>query len=140
MKSKAIILVCLYSLLGLGLTNLFAPTEAKAYPDREDPGKQGDGDYQIGPEYTVDPDLKDRGNPKGKSFEFSMALADSKIFRGDDPTLQPQKKPVRQVRKVFVYVPAAYKDRQPITTGYSPASALRQHLRPKAITTDSSSA
>jgi enterochelin esterase-like enzyme len=39
-----------------------------------------------------------------------MALADSKIFRGDDSTLQPEKKPVRRTRRVYVYVPAAYKD------------------------------
>jgi enterochelin esterase-like enzyme len=63
----------------------------------------------IGPDYKIDPDLTDRGNPKGRNFEFSMRLADSKIFRGDDPTLSP-KKPVRQQRKIFVYVPAAYKD------------------------------
>ncbi len=70
----------------------------------------GDGDYKIGPQYKLDPDLTDRGNPKGKSFEFSMLLADSKIFRGDDPTLQPEKKPVRKERRIYVYVPAAYKD------------------------------
>ncbi len=35
----------------------------------------------IGPEYRIDPDLTDKGNPKGKRFEFSMKLADSKIFR-----------------------------------------------------------
>ena len=75
-----------------------------------DPGSSGDGDYQAGPDYKIDPDLTDRGNPKGKSFEFSMALAQSKIFRGDDPTLQPEKKAVRKERKIFVYVPAAYKD------------------------------
>jgi iron(III)-enterobactin esterase len=73
----------------------------------------GDGDYQIGPQYKLDPDLTDRGNPKGKSFEFSMLLADSKIFRGDDPTLQPEKKPVRKERRIYVYVPAAYKDGAP---------------------------
>jgi enterochelin esterase family protein len=73
----------------------------------------GDGDYQIGPPYKLDPDLTDRGNPKGKSFEFSMLLADSKIFRGDDPTLQPEKKPVRKERRIYVYVPAAYKDGAP---------------------------
>lgn len=72
-------------------------------------GKEGNGDHVIGPDYQVDPDLKDNGNPKGQSFEFSMALADSKIFKGDDPTLEPKKK-VRKARKIFVYVPAAYKD------------------------------
>jgi iron(III)-enterobactin esterase len=75
----------------------------------ENPGKVGNGNVVIGPEYSVDPDLTDRGNPKGKLFEFSMKLADSKIFRGDDSTLDP-KKEVRVERKIFVYVPAAYKD------------------------------
>jgi iron(III)-enterobactin esterase len=38
-----------------------------------------------------------------------MRLADSKIFRGDDATLD-RRKEVRESRKIFVYVPAAYKD------------------------------
>jgi enterochelin esterase-like enzyme len=67
------------------------------------------GNVVIGPEYTIDPDLKDQKNPKGKSFEFSLPLADSKIFPGTDTTLDP-KKPVREKRKIFVYVPAAYQD------------------------------
>ena len=75
----------------------------------ENPGKPGNGNFTIGPDYKIDPDLTDKGNPKGKAFEFSMKLADSKIFRGDDSTLDP-KKPVRKQRKIFVYVPAAYKD------------------------------
>src|SRR5947209_4777897 len=77
----------------------------------DDPGKEGDGNFTIGPEYKVDPDVTDKGNPKGKSFEFVMPLADSKIFRGDDKTLDPVKKPVKKERKITVYVPAAYKDR-----------------------------
>src|SRR5262245_46780204 len=75
----------------------------------EHPGSEGNGNVVIGPDYKIDPVLTDRGNPKGKSFEFSMPLADSRIFRGDDSTLDP-KKPVRKERKIFVYVPAAYKD------------------------------
>lgn len=75
----------------------------------EEPRTEGNGDIVIGPEYRLDPDLTDRGNPKGKSFEFTMKLADSKIFRGDDVTLDP-KKMVRKERKIFVYVPAAYLD------------------------------
>jgi iron(III)-enterobactin esterase len=39
-----------------------------------------------------------------------MKLADSKIFRGDDKTLEPDKKPVRTERKISVYIPAAYQD------------------------------
>lgn len=69
----------------------------------------GHGDFEVGPNYMTDPDLTDRGNPKGKSFEFEMPLAESHIFRGDDTTLDP-KKNVRISRKVFVYVPAAYED------------------------------
>ncbi|MEA3197310.1 MAG: hypothetical protein QOF32_1362, partial [Gammaproteobacteria bacterium] len=76
----------------------------------ENPGKEGDGNFTIGPEYKVDSDLTDRGNPKGKSFEFLMPLAESKIFPGDDKTLDPAKKPVKKERKITVYVPAAYQD------------------------------
>jgi enterochelin esterase family protein len=38
-----------------------------------------------------------------------MRLADSNIYRGDDPTLDSRKN-VRKERKIFVYVPAAYQD------------------------------
>ncbi len=75
----------------------------------ENPGSEGDGEFTVGPEYTSDKDLADFGNPKGKFFEFALKLADSKIFRGDDKTLEPDKKPVRTERKIFVYVPAAYR-------------------------------
>lgn len=75
----------------------------------EKPGTEGNGNVVIGPDYKIDPDLTDKGNPKGKSFEFLMRLADSKIFPGTDTTLDP-KKQVRKERKISVYVPAAYKD------------------------------
>ncbi len=84
-----------------------APTKTSAKPTLKH--LVGDGNFEIGPEYTTDPDLTDQGNRKGKSFEFEMPLADSKIFRGDDTTLDPKKK-VRTARKIFVYVPAAYQD------------------------------
>ncbi len=91
----------------LGTTSLYS-LAAGAYT--ESPGTEGDGSITIGPEYGTDPDLTDKGNPKGKAFEFAMPLAESKIFKGDDHTLNPEKKPVRKERKIFVYVPAAYKD------------------------------
>ena len=69
----------------------------------------GNGNYTIGPDYRIDPDLTDRGNPAGRLFEFSMKLADSAIFPGTDTTLDPRKE-VRKERKIFVYVPAAYVD------------------------------
>jgi len=91
-------------LVGFATTALHA---AGAYT--ENPGTGGDGNYTIGPEYTIAPELTDLDNPKGRNFEFTMRLADSKIFRGDDSTLN-SKKPVRTERKVFVYVPAAYQN------------------------------
>ena len=75
----------------------------------ESPGTEGNGNFRIGPDYEIDPDLTDQGNPKGMYFEFSMRLADSKIFRGDDSTLDT-KKDVREQRKILVYIPAAYQD------------------------------
>ena len=96
--------VRMISLLAL----LVSLTSAAA--DRQDAGTEGNGKHTVGPEYKIDPDLTDQGNPKGKQFEFIMPLADSKIFRGDDPTLEPQKKAVRKERKIFVYVPAGYRD------------------------------
>jgi enterochelin esterase family protein len=89
---------------------LMVHTANTAEPPAENPGAEGDGSFTVGPEYKIDRDLTDLGNPKGKSFEFKMALAESKIFRGDDGTLEPDKKPVRTERKIFVYVPATYKD------------------------------
>lgn len=67
----------------------------------------GDGNSEIGPSYTTDPDLTDQQKPKGKKFTFSMKLADSAIFKGDDETLT---KPVNATRSITVYVPAQYKD------------------------------
>lgn len=79
----------------------------------ESPGKEGDGIFSVGPEYKMDRDLTDLGNPKGKSFDFKMKLADSKIFRGDDKTLEPDKKGVRMERSISIYIPSAYRDGTP---------------------------
>src|SRR6266487_1140497 len=88
----------------IGLIGMLAHAAKAAESYTENPGTEGEGKCTIGP------DLTDCGNPKGKYFEFTMRLADSKIFRGDDSTLEPEKKPVRTERKIFVYVPAAYQD------------------------------
>jgi iron(III)-enterobactin esterase len=81
-------------------------------PPLPDPGPEGDGDFEVGPTYTTQPDLTDRGAPKGRAFEFSMALADSDIFDGTDATLDPGK-PVNAMRRISVYVPAEYEDGTP---------------------------
>lgn len=96
-------------------------------------GTEGNGHHTVGPEYHVDPDLTDRGNPKGRQFEFSLPLASSRIFRGDDPTLEPAKKAVRKERRIFVYIPAAYRDGQPapvlvIHDGPGPLNLVRHAL------------
>ena len=97
------------TLFSVALIGLLVVSSATAQEKPEHPGTEGNGDVVIGPEYKTDIDLTDRANPKGKQFEFSMKLADSKIFKGDDSTLEPKKK-VREQRKIFVYIPAAYKD------------------------------
>lgn len=100
----------------------------------------GDGNFVIGPDYQLDPDLTDRGNTKGKSFEFTMPLADSKIFPGTDTTLDPNKD-VRKERKIFVYIPAAYKDgtKAPILVtmdGPSQLNLVRNALDNLTVSTD----
>jgi enterochelin esterase-like enzyme len=101
--------VWMFCLLAIALVLLSASPSLADENYVENPGTDGNGNHVIGPEYKIDPNLTDRGNPKGQYFEFSMRLADSKIFRGDDSTLNPTKT-VRKERKIFVYVPAAYKD------------------------------
>ena len=64
---------CFLFICLVGLSSSAAICEEKA-------GKEGNGNAVIGPDYKIDPDLTDKGNPKGKSFEFSMRLADSKYF------------------------------------------------------------
>jgi enterochelin esterase-like enzyme len=125
----------------MSLIGLLAPGGKAAESYAEHPGTEGDGKYTIGPDYKIDPDLTERGNPKGKSFEFTMRLADSKIFRGDDSTLEPEKKAVKKERKIFVYVPAAYQDgtRAPILIihdGPGPLNLVRNALDNLTISKD----
>lgn len=105
-RFRSLCTCCLWSIVFVGWA---AGPACPAEDYTEDPGTEGNGNVVVGPEYAVDPDLTDRGNPQGTQFEFSMKLADSEIFPGDDDTLDPRK-PVRTERKVFVYVPAAYQE------------------------------
>src|SRR6266516_4188529 len=107
MSNRRIFTACARCFATMSLIGLLAQA-AESY--RENPGTEGEGKHTIGPEYKIDPDLTDRGNPKGKYFEFTMRLAVSKITSVDDSTLEPEKKPVRKERAIFVYVPAAYQD------------------------------
>ncbi len=92
-------------------TEAGTPTDGATFPIG-DPGTVGDGDLMISPPYTTQPDLTDKGNPKGKSFHFTMSSAQSQIFKGDDTTLLAANQHVF-MRGVDVYVPALYQDGTP---------------------------
>ena len=74
-----------------------------------DPGSEGDGDFTVGPDYTMSPDLMDQGAPEGRDFSFTMDSNDSAIFRGEDTTLSAQNQHPF-TRQVSVYIPAEYVD------------------------------
>jgi enterochelin esterase family protein len=88
-----------------------AATEGPTFPIG-DPGTTGDGDLTINPPYATQPDLMDKGNPKGKSFHFVMSSAQSQLYKGDDPTLLAANMHTF-MRGIDVYVPAAYQDGTP---------------------------
>ena len=73
-------MACARCFATMSLIGLLAHGARAAEAYTEHPGTEGKGKYTIGPDYKIDPDLTDRGNPKGKYFEFTMRLADSKIF------------------------------------------------------------
>lgn len=99
------------SLSGVFLSALstVAITATPLWAQDERLATNANGDFEVGPHYAIAKELTDLGAPKGKSFEFSMRLADSEIFKGTDKTLDPSKE-VRTERKIFVYVPAKYID------------------------------
>jgi len=101
-----------------------------------DPGSDGDGDSTVGPTYTTQPDLGSKGNPRGKTFTYSVT---SKIFDGTDPTLT--KTPVAVTRTIQAYVPAMYKDGTPapvliIQDGPGPLSQVTNALDNLTPSTD----
>jgi enterochelin esterase-like enzyme len=77
-----------------------------------DPGNEGDGDFMVGPTYTTQKELTDQGNPKGKTFQFTMPLSASAFYTGKDPALDANK-PAITTRQISVYVPAQYQDGTP---------------------------
>ena len=107
LRNPKILSGCTFCLMTVMLGMMANSVRSEDYT--ENSGAEGNGNHVVGPEYRIDPDLTDKGNPKGRYFEFSMRLAASRIFRGDDSTLDSSK-PVRKERKISVYVPAAYKD------------------------------
>jgi hypothetical protein len=51
----------------LALAGFASLNAAETYT--ENPGKQGDGAFEVGPEYKLDSDLTDKGDAKGKTLE-----------------------------------------------------------------------
>ena len=98
---------------------------AKELPDGSLPPATADGNFMIGPTYTVPADEGVRGStiPKGDVIEFTMSSAHSKIYLGiareantfgtADPS-DPAKlvvttsHPAPYTRKIAVYVPKQY--------------------------------
>lgn len=106
-----------------------------------DVSPEGDGDFEVGPTYTKDPNLTDQQKPKGKKFSFSMSSADSAIYKGDDATLsKPANKQVWN-RSITVYVPALYKDGDEaavlvIQDGPGPIDSISRALDNLTVSTD----
>lgn len=91
-----------------------ASADAGRDAQTRDPGTMGDGDFTVGPSYTKDSDLTDKGATKGRSFggsdsPITLRSSDSKIFNGSDSTLLSQNQHAF-TRNVQVYVPARYRD------------------------------
>jgi enterochelin esterase-like enzyme len=109
-----------------------AGSDAGADGGVRDPGTEGDGDFTIGPDYAMSPDLTDQGAPKGRSFTFTMDSSDSEIFRGEDSTLLPQHQHAF-TRRIDVYVPDRYQPGTPapiliIQDGPGPLGLVRNAL------------
>lgn len=109
-----------------------------------DVNPEGDGDSDVGPIYTKDPDLTDQGKTKGKKFSFTMHSADSKVFKGDDATLSKPPKAGKENgfdRNITVYVPALYKDGTEapvlvIQDGPGPIDSISRALDNLTVSTD----
>jgi enterochelin esterase family protein len=77
-----------------------------------DPGTEGDGDFEIGPDYEDSPDLAQKDVPHGEVFHFEMSSEDSELFSGMDATLLPQNRH-SFTRDIDVYIPDQYVDGTP---------------------------
>lgn len=76
------------------------PALFAAQPTVADPGKDGDGDFKLGPPYVEAPEFTAAPEtPAGEIKEFTMSSAESKIYPGVKGPYQ---------RKVAVYIPKQY--------------------------------
>jgi iron(III)-enterobactin esterase len=109
-----------------------------------DVSAEGDGNSDVGPTYTKDPDLTDQGKTKGKKFSLTMHSADSKVFKGDDATLSKPPRAGKENgfdRNITVYIPALYKDGTDapvliIQDGPGPIDSISRALDNLTVSTD----
>lgn len=73
----------------------------------QDPGSDGDGNFDLDRNYTVDPDTQDRKDNtiKGAWKTFTMKSEDSQIYRGQDAYLKEKGNFSRQG---WLYLPVGY--------------------------------
>lgn len=70
-------------------------------------GTEGDGRFEIGPNYSDNPDQNPMGAPEGQEFVFFMSSQESAIYDGHDSTLN---NPQDFDRQITVYIPDQYVD------------------------------
>jgi len=102
-------------------------------------GTEGDGDFTVS-DLKMQPELTDKGAPKGKSYSFTMDSTKSVIFDGKDKTLDKSKNR-SLTRRISVYIPAKYVDGTPapifvMQDGPGPMTEVSRALDNLTISTD----
>lgn len=101
-------------------------------------GTDGDGDFTIS-DLKTQAELTDKGNPKGKSFSFTMDSSKSVLYDGTDKTLDKGTR--SRTRGINVYIPAKYVDGTPapifvMQDGPGPMTEVSRALDNLTISTD----
>lgn len=100
-------------------------------------GTEGDGNYTIS-DLKAQPELTDKGAPKGKFYSFTMDSTKSVIYTGKDKTLTGARS---NTRRIAVYIPAKYVDGNPapifvMQDGDGPMAEVRNALDNLTTSTD----
>ena len=101
-------------------------------------GTEGDGDFTIS-DLKTQPELTDKGAPKGKSYSFTMDSSKSVLYDGKDKTLDQGTR--SRTRGINVYIPAKYVDGTPapifvMQDGAGPMTEVSRALDNLTISTD----
>lgn len=101
-------------------------------------GTEGDGDFTIS-DLKTQPELTDKGAPRGKRYSFTMDSSKSVIYDGKDKTLDQGTR--SRTRGITVYIPAKYVDGTPapifvMQDGPGPMDEVSRALDNLTISTD----